>query len=77
MDKKLTGGRRNLDSGVCSSISFFLSGTFENLACESEQPSLLAPRRYGRLARMDVCTSATEFHTDEVKSVGNLVRSSP
>ena len=73
MDKKLTGGRRNLDSGVCSSISFFLSDyTFENLACESEQPSFLAP-----LARRDVCASATEFHTDEVKSVRNLVRSSP
>ena len=33
--KKLSAGRRNLDSGVCSSIYFFLSGTFENLACEN------------------------------------------
>ena len=40
-----------------------------------KHPFLLALRRWGRFARRNVCDSATEIPTDDVKSVRNPVRS--
>ena len=41
-----------------------------------KHPFLLALRRWGRFARRNVCDSATEIPSDDVKSVRNPVRSS-
>ena len=40
-----------------------------------KHPFLLTLRRWGRFARRNVCDSATEIPTDDVKSVRNPVRS--